>query len=98
MDLIVALDKKEYNELLELNQKSTGRLDAALEKLDQTEDGGYWCDLSRIEYALLIIHIKKIQKNHGLCRRLLTLAELQDPDFRNYLDSVERDIARYTMN
>lgn len=96
MDLIVALNKSEHDEIIRLNQNNTNALKHFLDKIELEFDDKWCADLTKMEYAMFIISIKKIQRGHKLCKRLLALAEAQDVDFKKYLESVERDVARYS--
>lgn len=63
----------------------------------ETEGNCYVLDMPRIDYCMLLAKLKALKPRSHLVRRINELGFTQDAEFRQYFESLERDLKRYNL-
>lgn len=92
MEYIIVLDLKCFEELKKVLQNKPSYKRMILE-FDIYQDR-YYIEISRVEFCVLILGVKKNVPASIILRRLYELGDLQDEDFRSYLKLIQKDLDR----
>lgn len=95
MEYMIVLKEKDFNEMKKLLANKPHHI-GIFEQFEYY-NGMYYLEITKLEFCVLLLRLKKESSRAGVTKRLYELGDMQDRNFRIYLDAVARDLATNTF-